>query len=162
MKANHRPATQLLFAGSTSSEDTDDDGDIMTGHLKRPSCKANIAIRLKRVSPFRGRSNGRHFRKLLDAVVSQTLSNASIVSKEEYTRRQEQSRTNPRTGTLNRTTNYHPGCRQLPAARHRRPTLHHLRMQTISRSMTGTSKRAALTEHQLSLKANITIRLKRS
>ncbi|KAI0211028.1 hypothetical protein LSAT2_004189 [Lamellibrachia satsuma] len=78
MKASYRPATQLPFAGSTSSEDTDDDGDIKTARLKRSSLKANITIRLKRASHFRGRSDGRRFHKFLDNVVSQTVCNASI------------------------------------------------------------------------------------
>ena len=89
MKTSHRPASQLPFAGSTSSEDTDDDGDIKFGHFKRSSLKANITIRLKRASHFRGRSDGRCFHKFLDDVVSQTVSNASIF----FRRRNEKTKT---------------------------------------------------------------------
>ncbi|KAI0211029.1 hypothetical protein LSAT2_004190, partial [Lamellibrachia satsuma] len=142
---------------TTSSEDADviDDGDIEAGRPKRTSVRVTMARRLK------------------------PEASSSVTVR----RRRSLSRTNPRTGTLNRTTNFHPGYRHLPATRHRRPTLHHLRMQTISRSKTGTSKRAALREHQLdtseedtdddgdikidrlktpSCKATIAIRLKRA
>ena len=37
--------------------------------------------------------------------------------------------------------------RHHPAARHRFPTLHHRRTQTMTRAMTGTSRRAARTNH---------------
>ncbi|KAI0211027.1 hypothetical protein LSAT2_004188, partial [Lamellibrachia satsuma] len=93
MKASHRPATQLPFAGSTSSEGTDDDGDIKFGRLKTPSCKVNIAIRLKRVCHFRCKSECCRFRKLLDEVISQALSNALIVSGKEETRKEQDKAT---------------------------------------------------------------------
>ena len=53
MEVLYRPAIQLPSAGSTSAEDTDDgtddDGNIKGGCLKRQSCRANMANRLKSV-----------------------------------------------------------------------------------------------------------------
>ena len=74
MEVLYRPAIQLPSAGSTSAEDTDDgtddDGNIKGGCLKRQSCRANMANRLKRDCHFRGRSDGRRSRNLFEEVVT--------------------------------------------------------------------------------------------
>ncbi|KAI0211026.1 hypothetical protein LSAT2_004187, partial [Lamellibrachia satsuma] len=74
MEVLHHPAIQLTFPSSTSAEDTDDgtddDGNIKGGCLKRQSCRANMANRLKRDCHFRGKSDGRRSRNLFEEVIS--------------------------------------------------------------------------------------------